>query len=143
MTWSVWRSTHTAQKVLANAKELCLAMHTQITMFCHMYNIHPNFIVNTDQSDILLFPTGKYMYQVIWSGAGAVASLPTKNTPYYQEADKLGFKYAHGDTQHWSSWETTKAWVLKILNPYLMKLKTLHPELQNNPHAKSLLLIDI
>lgn len=48
-------------------------------------------------------------FQSVWGGS-TNASLPSKDAPRRDEADKLGFVYAHGDTRHWhwSSKETTK-----------------------------------
>ncbi len=64
LKWSMRRSTQAARKVPAAANELCLAMHARITMICRMYRIHPDFVVNADQTGISLFPTGKYTYEV-------------------------------------------------------------------------------
>ncbi|EJD32784.1 hypothetical protein AURDEDRAFT_77456 [Auricularia subglabra TFB-10046 SS5] len=46
-------------------------------------------------------------FHSIWGGS-TDKSLPAANAPRRTEADALGFKYAHGDTRHWSSRETTK-----------------------------------
>ena len=62
--WSMQKSTCATQKILANSNDLCHAMHAQLMLLCNMYNIHPDFIVNADQTGISLFSTGHYMYEV-------------------------------------------------------------------------------
>ncbi|EIW56579.1 uncharacterized protein TRAVEDRAFT_107282, partial [Trametes versicolor FP-101664 SS1] len=78
-------------------------------------------------------------FQSVWGGKTA-ESLPSTKAARRNEADALGFKYAHGDTRHWSSRETTKEWVLDIVDPYLAKVKVDNPDITENDHA---LLIDI
>lgn len=46
-------------------------------------------------------------FQSVWGGKTAEL-LPSTKAARRNEADALGFKYAHGDTRHWSSRETTK-----------------------------------
>ena len=41
-------------------------------------------------------------------GGSMAASLPALSAPCQNEADSLGFTYAHGDKHHWSSCDTTK-----------------------------------
>ncbi|KAJ3007872.1 hypothetical protein NUW54_g3377 [Trametes sanguinea] len=59
-------------------------------------------------------------FQSVWGGTTNV-SLPSTEAPRRAEADELGFVYAHGDTRHWSSKETTKKWILEVLDPFLAR----------------------
>ncbi|KAL1936970.1 hypothetical protein VTO73DRAFT_2825 [Trametes versicolor] len=74
-------------------------------------------------------------FQSVWGGKTA-ESLPSTQAARRAEADTLGFKYAHGDTRHWSSRETTKAWITEILLPYFKR-----KGMEETDHA--LLLIDV
>ncbi|TFK78242.1 hypothetical protein K466DRAFT_441015, partial [Polyporus arcularius HHB13444] len=62
--WTLRKSTQAARKVPKNANELCRAMMAQITFAINFYRIHPDMIVNADQTGISLFPTGKYTYEL-------------------------------------------------------------------------------
>lgn len=64
-------------------------------------------------------------FQSVWGGTTA-ASLPSKKSAWYSEAKDLGFTYAHGDTRHWSSWETTIDWCNTILFPHIARMKLKH-----------------
>ncbi|OSC97296.1 hypothetical protein PYCCODRAFT_1377428 [Trametes coccinea BRFM310] len=79
-------------------------------------------------------------FQSVWGGS-TEASLPSKQAPRRDEADQLGFTYAHGDTRHWSSKETTKKWVIEILIPFLDAQREKDPAL--NGDSKAILLIDV
>ncbi|KAI9057076.1 hypothetical protein FKP32DRAFT_1584394 [Trametes sanguinea] len=79
-------------------------------------------------------------FQSVWGGS-TEASLPSKDAPRRDEADRLGFKYAHGDTRHWSSKETTKKWIVEVLIPFLDEQIKNDPSL--NEDSKSILLIDV
>lgn len=58
-------------------------------------------VASSNGGDILPF-------QSVWGGS-TPASLPSQKALRREEADREGFTYAHGDTRHWSSLETTKA----------------------------------
>ncbi|KAJ3005260.1 hypothetical protein NUW54_g4424 [Trametes sanguinea] len=79
-------------------------------------------------------------FQLVWGGTTDV-SLPSKLAPHRQEADELGFVYAHGDTRHWSSKETTKKWIAEVLDPYFDRQREQDEELSDN--SKGLLVIDV
>ncbi|KAI0772980.1 hypothetical protein BD413DRAFT_473705, partial [Trametes elegans] len=88
-------------------------------------------------------------FQSVWGGSSA-ASLPSKEAPRQAEADKLGFVYAHGDTRHWSSRDTTKqasslismsCWIEDIVLPHIARQVANNPELSED--SKALLLIDV
>lgn len=76
--WMMQKSTRAARKVPANHNELCRAMHAHLTMVMSMYRIHPDFVVNADQTGISLFPTGKYTYEVKGSKDVSVAGHEEK-----------------------------------------------------------------
>ena len=99
-------------------------------------------------------------FQSVWGGS-TVASLPALSAPHQDEANSLGFTYAHGNKHYWSSHGTTKEvsvssclqcktckfdkcnlyqWVLDILNPYLDHMRAKHLEIKA---PKSIFLIDI
>ncbi|KAH9855110.1 hypothetical protein C2E23DRAFT_724537 [Lenzites betulinus] len=79
-------------------------------------------------------------FQSVWGGT-TDTSLPARSAPRRAEADALGFVYAHGDTRHWSSRETTKKWVLEVLDPFLARQRAEDPEL--NTDSKAILLLDV
>ncbi|EIW57159.1 uncharacterized protein TRAVEDRAFT_125658 [Trametes versicolor FP-101664 SS1] len=79
-------------------------------------------------------------FQSVWGGT-TKASLPSSQAPRRSEADKLGFVYAHGDTRHWSSKETTKKWVLEVLDPFIARQIEEDDELSKD--SKAILLIDV
>ncbi|KAI9059118.1 hypothetical protein FKP32DRAFT_1580172, partial [Trametes sanguinea] len=79
-------------------------------------------------------------FQSVWGGT-TEASLPSRDAPRREEADALGFKYAHGDTRHWSSKETTKQWIIEVLIPFLDEQIANDPDL--NAESKAILLIDV
>ncbi|KAI0358757.1 hypothetical protein OH77DRAFT_1397063 [Trametes cingulata] len=80
-------------------------------------------------------------FQSVWGGS-TDASLPSKKAPRRSEADELGFVYAHGDTRHWSSKETTKKWILEVLDPFLARQRAAAtPPLPDD--EKAILLIDV
>ncbi|KAL1943445.1 hypothetical protein VTO73DRAFT_4520 [Trametes versicolor] len=80
-------------------------------------------------------------FQSVWGGSSDT-SLPSKSAPRRSEADDIGFVYAHGDTRHWSSRDTTKKWILEVLNPFLERqCAEAKPPLPDN--EKALLLIDV
>ena len=64
LNWTMRKSTQATRKVPANANELCRAMLAWITFAVNFYRIHPDMIVNADQTGISLFPTGKYTYEM-------------------------------------------------------------------------------
>ncbi|OSD06981.1 hypothetical protein PYCCODRAFT_1359876 [Trametes coccinea BRFM310] len=94
-------------------------------------------VVVASSSDGKILP-----FQSVWGGS-TEASLPAKDAPRRGEADRLGFVYAHGDTRHWSSKETTKKWVLEVLDPFLERRRAEDPELREDPDWKAILFIDV
>ncbi|KAH9840658.1 uncharacterized protein C8Q71DRAFT_675425, partial [Rhodofomes roseus] len=78
-------------------------------------------------------------FQSVWGGT-TDQSLPSRSDPNWPTANLLGFRYAHGDTRHWSSRETTKQWVEEVLDPFFAGEKK---RLGLAPESKSLLLIDV
>ncbi|KDQ59226.1 hypothetical protein JAAARDRAFT_112364, partial [Jaapia argillacea MUCL 33604] len=74
-------------------------------------------------------------FQSIWGGTTA-ASLPCTRAATQDEADALGFTYSHSNKRRWSSKDTTKQ-VLEKLIPYLNRMRQKH---NLPPDSKSLLL---
>lgn len=64
-------------------------------------------------------------FQSVWGG-NSPASLPSKQAVRYEEAQKLGFKWVHGDTRHWSTRETTIQWCETIFFPHIQSMKSKH-----------------
>ncbi|PCH33286.1 hypothetical protein WOLCODRAFT_60336, partial [Wolfiporia cocos MD-104 SS10] len=78
-------------------------------------------------------------FQSVWGGT-TDESLPACSAHQCAEADALGFIYAHGDTCHWSSRDSTKEWVRVVLDPYLARM---HEKHHLPLTAKSILLLDV
>ncbi|KAF7799758.1 hypothetical protein EIP86_011000 [Pleurotus ostreatoroseus] len=171
--WSMRQGTRATRKVPPNAVALCTKTFFRIMFAMRLHNIHPDFVINSDQGGVVLIPTGKSTYDVkgiknvgvfsheekrqttivlassmsgnilpfqsVWGGS-TNSSLPAKDAPRRAEADTLGFTYAHGDTRHWSSRQTTKEWINDILDKYLARMRSKHglPD-----SAKAILLIDV
>ncbi|CDO77467.1 hypothetical protein BN946_scf184902.g1 [Trametes cinnabarina] len=167
MNWSSCKGTQVAHKIPPNGADLCKLAFLRLIFAIALHGIKPSMIINADQAGITLMPSGKQTYEVrgskdvtvhaheekhqilqfqsVWGGS-TKASLPSKDAPRRDEADQLGFKYAHGDTCHWSSKETTKkvhssAWIIKVLILFLDKQIKNDPSL--NEDSKAILLIDV
>lgn len=61
--WVERKSTQKAHKLPRESLDLCVTMHARITITTRVHNIHPDCIVNADQTGLSLFPTGKYTYE--------------------------------------------------------------------------------
>ncbi|EMD34320.1 hypothetical protein CERSUDRAFT_24720, partial [Gelatoporia subvermispora B] len=63
-------------------------------------------------------------FQAIWQGK-TDRSLPSSNAPGRHEADKLGFRFEHSNTDtYWSTFPLMCKYVETILIPYYSKKKT-------------------
>ncbi|KZT20912.1 hypothetical protein NEOLEDRAFT_1026779, partial [Neolentinus lepideus HHB14362 ss-1] len=155
---SAHKATQKAAKLPKDYEYLCAKTLAWVTVVCQIHHIHPDLWVNADQTGNKLFPTGQYTYEKKGSKDVSVSDheekqqttavttlsqsswMPACNAAHQEEADALGFTYAHGDKWHWSSQETMKQWVMEIFDPYIECMKV-HNSLPAD--AKSLLLIDV
>lgn len=68
LKWSYRTTTRAAQKMPSNWEERCRETHARITYAIKIFDIpHADFIVNADQTGVILIPTGKKT----WTEKGA------------------------------------------------------------------------
>ncbi|THU93797.1 hypothetical protein K435DRAFT_820162 [Dendrothele bispora CBS 962.96] len=80
-------------------------------------------------------------FQAIFQG-GTAASCPSKDSPYYDEAMKLGFKLEPSKSStYWSTLDTMKSLVNDIIRPYLEQKKQ-DLEIEDPKEQRSIWKID-